>query len=122
MLYRDIFFQQTNYLSKPLHKQLEYALLREMMLPSEPGCVVDDRVRRLLTWMQSPRTRQIIMYGTLRDRYDLFESELWDKWKRLYKLDVKSKKDKPPFGDKDKGQDDESSSPSEAVGGGQGEG
>lgn len=49
-LYGDIFFKQTNYLNKPLHVQLEYAILREMMIPDQQ-CDVDPRVRGILNWL-----------------------------------------------------------------------
>jgi hypothetical protein len=94
-LYGDIFFKQTNYLNKPLHVQLEYAILREMMIPDQQ-CQVDPRVRGILNWLFRSlpwgRIADLLVEGTLGERYDFFEQEMWDKWMYLYTIDVWEKK------------------------------
>jgi hypothetical protein len=94
-LYGDIFFKQKNYLDKPLHVQLEYAVLREMMI-SDQQCIVDPRVRGILNWLFRSlpwgRRADLLVEGTLGERYDFFEQEMWDKWMYLYTIDVWEKK------------------------------
>jgi len=94
-LYKDIFFTQANYLSKPLHIQLEYTILREMMFPDEQ-CVVDPRVRSIMNWLQRPlpwgRRIDLLADGTLTQRYDFYEQEMRPKRLELYKIDVWEKK------------------------------
>lgn len=94
-LYKNKFFTQNNYLTKPLHIQLEYTILREMMLPDEL-CMVDPRVRGVLHWLHRSlpwwRRSDLLIGWTLEERYDFYEEEMRPKRMELYKIDLWEKK------------------------------
>lgn len=96
-LYKENFFKETDYRKLPLHKQLEYGLLREAMVPWEE-CKVDEKVRRIMKRLQrnvmGKSMIEEMSTGDLGKRYSMFEEIIRPVWKELYKTDIEEQKRK----------------------------